>query len=56
MKVKEENTKAELWLNIKKMEIMSTKELHNFNTGKVEAEMVKSKWTLQSIDRKKTET
>ena len=41
MRVKEEQAKAGLHLNIKKTKIMTTKELHNFNVDNEDIEIVK---------------
>ena len=41
MKMKEERAKAGLHLNIKRSEIMTTEEMHRFNTDNKDIEVVK---------------
>ena len=42
MKVKEENAKAGLYLNMKKAKIMTKEEIHNFNIDNENTEIVKN--------------
>ena len=49
MKVKEESAKAELCLNMMKTNVVTTKEIHNFNIENVDIEIVKDFDYLGSV-------